>query len=141
MVRVIYNYKYKDGAREIIKYLQKKGYEIALLSGSIDLLVEKVAKELSIKFYGANNRFVFDNNSYLKKIVTDGKDSTVKVNQLRTICKKLGIKETDCVCVGDGLNDKELFQITKQGITFKGSRIEEHAWKTIDSLKDLRNIL
>lgn len=140
-VNALHNYTYVDGAKEIVTYLQNKGYQIALISGSIDILVGRVAAELGITLFEANHRFVFDANDQLKEIVTYGQDDLAKVNHLEHFCQTIGIRLTECVCVGDGDNDLELFRRTGHGITFTGSKIAEEAEYTINSLSDLRNIL
>ncbi|MBI2032371.1 MAG: HAD family phosphatase [Candidatus Levybacteria bacterium] len=141
ILETVNQYKYRQGAKEIIRYLKKKGYHIALLSGSIDLLVEKVARELDVDLFGSNNSFVFDKDNKLIEIKTEGRDSTIKVKQLKEFIDKLKIFSREVVCVGDGLSDQELFDLTKHGVTFKGSRIKDKAWKTIDKLEDLCSLL
>jgi HAD superfamily phosphoserine phosphatase-like hydrolase len=141
ILSIINKYNYKKGAKEIIVYLKAKGYKIALLSGSVDTLVKTIAEELNIELYGANNSFLFDERGYMSQIITKGKDATVKVTELLEFCKQLNIAPLECVCVGDGSSDIEIFQLTQHGITFKGSKIEQFAWKSIQDLEDLKNIL
>lgn len=138
--KIILDYSYLKEAKQTIKYLKNKGYKLALISGSIDLLVSKVSHEQDIQLYGCNNYMIFDNNNYLKDIVVLGDDKEVKVNILRNFCRLLNIKPNQCACVGDGDNDIELFKYTGQGITFKGSKIEEYASAVIDKLTDLKLI-
>jgi len=138
--QVVLDYNFLPGARKTIKYLHNKRYEIALISGSIDFLVEHVAGELNIVHYGANNSFVFNENNVFTDLITLGKDSTTKLEQLKKFTKKLQLKITECACVGDRDNDIELFKDSKHGITFNGSTIEKYAWKTIDKLEELQNI-
>jgi phosphoserine phosphatase len=137
----IYHYHYIAGAKETVAYLQAQGYRISLISGSIDLLVARVAQELGIEYYLANNQFVFDANDYLSQIVCLGDDSVVKVQQLKELSIRLDIPVNQMACVGDGDNDLGLFDLTGHGITFKGSKIESHAWKVIDQLLDLKKVL
>lgn len=136
----IYKYTYNNGAKEIVRYLKNKGYIVILISGSINLLVERVSKELSIKYYYSNNEFEFDKRGYLRRIICLGNDKTTKVIQLKNICKKLQLSLDDCICIGDGDNDTELFKKSK-GITFRNSAIEKYAWKVINDLNDLKSIL
>ncbi len=140
IMEVISKYTYLPFGKEIVADLKNKGYEIALISGSIDLLVEKVAGELGIKHFAANNKFVFNKDHYLDKIVTLGNDSETKLLQLLEICSRLKIDIEETACIGDGDNDFKIFEATKHGITFKNSRIESLAWKTIDSLEELKAI-
>lgn len=138
--RVIEAYSYLDGAKEAVSYLKDKGYTIALLSGSVDLLVKKVASELSIEHFRTNNSLVFDENNYLKEIICLGDEVAIKARQLEQLCNMLSIPVTECACIGDGDNDLELFKKTKHGVTFRLSSIRPYAWQTIDTLHDLKNI-
>ncbi len=141
VLEVIHKYKYKPDAQETVKYLQQAGYTTCLLSGSIDLLVESVAKELAISLYGSNNKFPFHSDGSLESLTTLGQDAAVKITHLLEFCSQLHIDPTECVCVGDSLSDVGIFQVTEHGITFQDSRIEQFSWKTINSLADLRHIL
>ncbi len=141
IMSVINRYTYQLGARETVSYLQQRGYILYLLSGSMDLLVEHIAQELGIIHYDANNRFVFDSNDKLVQIECLGNDVSVKATQLKSLCEKLRIDVTQAVCVGDGDNDIELFRLSQHGVTFKGSPIEQKAWKIIDQLADLQTFL
>jgi len=137
----VLKYNYKKGAQEIVEYLKAEGYEIALISGSIDILVDHVAQELKIEMAEANNIFVFDENDNLKDIVAYDEDDLAKLRHLESFCRRLGIAITQCACVGDGDNDIKLFDKTKRGITFENSLIRHKAWKTIKELADIKQIL
>jgi len=139
--KAIFRYTYKKGAKEIVEYLIDKGYKVALISSSIDRLVERVSKELNINLFSAGNKLIFDGKGYLKQLKCLGEEKDVKLNQLKSFCKRLNIKLENCICIGDGDNDRELFASTKRGITFSGSKLEDIAWKVIDELADIKKIL
>ena len=141
ITKILSRYSFNGGAREIVKYLKSKGYHTALISGSVDILVDMVAKDLDIELAQAVNTFVFDESGRLKDILTLGDDEIAKLGILESFCKKLGINIKECVCIGDGDNDIELFEKSGRGITFKGSKIEKAAWKVIDNLVDLKDVL
>lgn len=140
IIRAIYNYTYKPGAQETVKYLQEKGYAVSLISGAMDILVERIARELAIPYWAANNTFVFDQHGYLETIISQDDEPRAKVSHLKEICEMLNIPITECVAVGNGDNDLLLFQETKHGITFKNSLIKDHAWEAINNLGDIKNI-
>ena len=123
ILKIINQYTFVPGAMEVVDYLKTKGYLVSLISGSIDLLVEKVAKELNIDYFSANNSFSFDSNGYLSTIDCLGEDTQVKVLQLQEQCKNLNINVIDAACIGDGDNDLEIFKLSGHGITFTGSKI------------------
>lgn len=130
-------YELVEGARESVDHLRGKGYELALISGSVDIVVNLVAHDLGIHFAKANNTFVFDEHDRLQSIHTYGDDTIGKADHLESFCDMLGISMSECACIGDGDNDIEMFRRTGHGITFRGSKIENEAWKVIDSLKDI----
>ena len=138
--KIIFNYHFLPGAKNAVKYLQNKGYILAIISGSIDSLVKKVAQELGIKYHHANNSFVFNKNGTLQDIKVENDEGPAKLKHLREICRKLGISLNNCACVGDGLSDIKIFQKTGKGVTFKGTKVEKYAWKTITRLSDLSKI-
>jgi len=141
IIPVVFDYTYNPGAKEVVNYLKSKGYLLSLLSGSIDLLVEKVAGELGIEYWFTNNKFVFDENDYLKEIKCLGDDSEVKVDQLKNLCQNLEVEVTETACVGDGDNDAGIFKLTGRGITFKDSKNKKFVWKEIEKLIDLKKLL
>lgn len=137
----VMKYTYKPGAREVVEYLKEKGYTLVLLSGSIDLLVSKVANELGITRFGAHNKIQFDDQGMFKKIICRGDDADFKLEMLVKHCNDLHIGINEAVCIGDGFNDVKMFAECGHGVTFKGSRIEDKAWKIIESLEELKTIL
>ncbi len=142
VLAVLKKYHFKKGAQGTIKYLKSKGFKLAIISGSINLLVEDVAKELGIpkKHALANNTFVFNAKSKLTKIKTMADDPEAKLLMLKKLCQNLKISANSCATVGDGDNDRSLFLKTKHGITFRDSKIKKLAWKTIGKLEDLKRI-
>lgn len=134
------NYTYAEGAREAVKYLQERGYQLVLISGSIDIIVNIVAKDLGIAFAKANNAFLFNEHDRLSGITTDGDDRLAKARHLEAFCELLHIPLSACACIGDGENDLEMFRRTGKGVTFLGSQIESEAWKTIQTLHDIPKI-
>ena len=135
------NYSFDSKAVEVVNYIKSKGYKVALISGSIDILVNLVAKELKIDLAQATNTFIFDKANNLKDINSMGDDKTAKLSVLEGFCKKLKINISECACVGDGDNDIKLFLRTGHGITFNDSRIKKEAWKIINSLEGLKGVL
>ena len=141
ITKCLSDYTFNIGAKEIVEYVKSKGYIVTLISGSIDILVDLVSRDLNIEYAQATNTFLFDKNDNLNDIITIGDDKLAKLNILESFCRKTGINIDECVCIGDGDNDIELFKKTEHGITFKDSKIEKDAWKVISSLNDLKEIL
>lgn len=139
--KILAIYTYKKDAKETVLELLKLGYELALISGSIDILVESVAAELGIKRWACNNRFIFDADNMLESIVTVDNDSSYKLNQVQSICRQMNVAITEVLCVGDGANDLELFKATGNGVTFHDSKYIDEAKYSIGELKELVGLL
>lgn len=138
---VLQAYKYREGAQEAVKKLGEMGFKLALLSGSMDMLVEHIAGELDIELWASNNRFQFDDDGVLERIETVDNDDKYKANQLERLCEELEIEVEEVWCIGDGDNDGLLFDMTGNGVTFEGSPIASKAKHVIGSLHDLPELL
>lgn len=141
MVKLISQYQYLEGAQDIVAYLKDKGYHVALITGSFDVLAKKVSEELGIEHFSAHNRLEFDEKGNFSRIICDGYDYEFKAKELQRLCDELGIDVTQVVFVGDGDNDTYGFEMTGHGVTFKGSRVEDRAWRVIETLEDLKTFL
>ncbi len=141
ILNVLKSYTYLDYAQSTIQSLTDKGYKLALLSGSMDILVEHIANELGIGLWACNNYFNFDGAGMLQTIRTIDNDDSYKAGQLESMCKKLDIKPTETMCVGDGDNDALLFDLSRCGVTFEDSSVKDRAKYTISRLDNLLDFL
>jgi phosphoserine phosphatase len=139
--KILFNYKYLPGAQEFVTYLKEKGYELAIVSGSINLIAKHVAEELGIRHYFANNTFVFDEKDYFQKMVASGNEETAKLQYVKELASELDLKPDEIACIGDGGNDIELFKFTGNGITFANSKIKDQAAFIAENLDAIRKIL
>lgn len=142
ILSIIGQYSYMPYAKEVIQYLQNNGYIIAIISGSIDLLVDVVAKDLNIEYARANNLFIFNELGYLDDIVVIAeRDDIAKLHLFATLCAKLEINLDECAFVGDEKNDLEIFKKVGKGVTFYKSEINLDSLVRIGNLEELMNIL
>lgn len=138
---IISKYTLVDGAREVIDHCRSKGYEIALISGAMESLVENVASRLGIEHWRAGNKLVYGDDGVLQHIEAAPSEATNKADQLKALCTELQIDTAQVVVVGDGSSDAELFKLTGKGITFENSTISELAWKTVPDLRAVTKVL
>ena len=130
-------------AWEIIQYLKDNKILTAIISSGIDKYVERVAKNLGTDYWRANATFHFDRNDLFTNFSYLTDDSTTKVIQVEEICRKLNIKPTATLFVGDSDNDLGAFKLTQHGILYRGKK-EDHkilAWKTINNLMEIKDII
>jgi phosphoserine phosphatase len=69
-------------------------------------------------------------------------DPVAKVNQVKEICKMYNCSPKETFFVGDSNNDLYAFDLTKHGILYKSKDPDcvKHAWKTIEDLREIKNI-
>lgn len=139
---IVESFTYLPHVKEIIKELQAKGYKLALISGSMDMLVKHIASELKINLYKAQNQFIFDQRNLLTNITTEGNDNEFKLQTLKAICKQENILLIDCMCIGDSANDELLFKATKCGVQIVNNLIYLSSAKYhIKNLNELLNLV
>jgi len=134
---------FKDGAREVIEYLKEKGYQIYLISCSIDIYLECMVKELKIDGFYAGSHLIFDALGELDKITSECvKGKEYKKEKLKELAENKNINLEDIVFVGDGDNDIGVFEMTKHGIAIgDNQKLLNCAWKQINNLREIKEIL
>lgn len=142
--KIFNNISLKKGAQEIITYLKSKGVIICLITGSVDLYAETIAKRLGIDNYFANTELVWDKNNKLIDFHYDINQSTKKLKQFKHFISQQKININDCYVVGDDENDIDLFKYTKKGIAIKSEKIDKlkpYAWKVINNLFEIKKLI
>ena len=136
---VMENISLNPGAEETAAELKKQGYEIAIITGSFDVIALKIKEKI-------NADYVFCNVLEAKDGVLTGEVSGPlitqdKVDVLRQLVDDIGITLDECVAIGDGANDLEMVKNAKIGIAYNAKPIlKEHADVQINE-KDLRKVL
>jgi phosphoserine phosphatase len=135
----------REDAKETVQYLEEKGYKICMITGSFDMYAEIVGQELGISEWYAISKLVWDSKDNLIDVETVTKDKERKVEFFNEFCKRNSLKPEECVAVGDSSNDILLFQITGNGVAvrteFEAKELEAIAWKVVNNLIELKNIL
>jgi phosphoserine phosphatase len=106
------------GAEELVRTLRQRGVRTAIVSGGIDLLARRVARELSIDVALANGF----------RVGPDGRltgEGIVRVpirakgTALERLQEQLGIAPEETASVGDSAIDVDLFRRSRLGIAFR----------------------
>jgi len=132
-----------NGAKETCKTLKNKGYSLAIISTGLNVLVERVKKELNIDYAFYNG--LYEKNRKLLVKVNVSLDKNPKDKILRKLIKKLRIKKEDVVVVGDNEDDRSMMKLAGFSIVFNPDyKKSKMARKTADLVirkRDLREIL
>ncbi len=135
--------KLMDGAMETILELKKRGIKLAIISGSLDIILEKVIPNYKELFNDVFlSHLIFDNNGKLIDAKVTEYDMIKKAEALRKIAKREGIDLKETVHIGDHHNDVEIAKIAGLSIAFdcKDDTLRKTAKVVIDK-KDLRETL
>ncbi|MFH1236837.1 MAG: HAD family phosphatase [Candidatus Aenigmatarchaeota archaeon] len=130
------------GTRETLDALKARGMKLALVSGSFDIVLEKLIPDYRKIFSHVYVvKLVFGKDGKFKEMDTCH-DAWNKDIALREICANEGVSLEECVFVGDHSNDVSASKIAGLAIAFdpKSDKLREAADVIIEK-KDMREIL
>lgn len=136
------NIELRPEAQMVINVAKEKGYTVAIISGSVDIIVETVAKKLDIETWFAKTAAVFDDSNNLIDVSTHGDgERDEKFHILQTYCVEHTLDISEVICVEDGGNGLELFKHAKGILLGDNKELAPLAWKQIQSLSEVVDIL
>ncbi|MHA1638042.1 MAG: HAD family hydrolase [Candidatus Thorarchaeota archaeon] len=108
--------KLVSGAKETIDELKKRGIQVAILSGGIDILANRVAERVGIEY-------VLVNKVHHESGVLTGEVEVLvgwggKAIEILQITEHFGIPLSETAFVGDGKNDIPVFGVVDLSIAF-----------------------
>ena len=104
------------GAEDTIKGLKEKDVDVAIISGSFDVVADIVKEKLGVEI-AYTNSFTVDDGK-LTGEVTGPLVSNSKLDVLKDHVEKAGITLENVVAVGDGANDISMIESAGCGIAF-----------------------
>lgn len=128
------------GARELCNALHADGHHVALVSGGFDVVVERIASDLDVRYFQAN-RLETEGGVLTGNLVGDIIDRAAKAALLRTYAKQLDIPMSYTIAVGDGANDIEMVEAAAIGVAFVAKPALQAVADVIIEERDLRRVL
>lgn len=128
------------GARTFVRTLRRLGYEVALVSGGFESIVQDLGRELGVQHVHANRLEVVDGR-LTGRLVGDIIDRAGKARVLRHIARAQGISLEQTVAVGDGANDLDMLAAAGLGIAFNARPVVREAADTTLTVPYLDAIL
>ena len=113
--RILGGFKLKPNAAEVVAEIHGKGYQIAIITGGLDVLAEKVADELGIDHVFANGLEV-DEGGYLTGEGIFRVEPRFKHLVLEKLAAELDISPKRCVAVGDSRYDVNFLKHAGLGV-------------------------
>ncbi len=128
-----------DGASETIACLKDKDVDVVIISGSFDVVAEKVKEKLGVDKVYTNSFTVEDGK--LTGEVTGPLVSGSKLDVLKDHVDDAGISLDEVVAVGDGANDISMIESAGCGIAFNAKDSVKEIADIIVDEKDLTKVL
>jgi phosphoserine phosphatase len=127
------------GAEETIAALKEKGYKVATISGSFDIIADSIKEKLGLDYAFSNT--LLEEDGILTGEVEGPLVEGSKFEVLSKLVEDENITLEECVAVGDGANDISMIEAVKLGIAFNAKpALKEIADKVIES-RDLTEII
>ena len=108
---------YTPGARTMIRTLKRLGYRFALVSGGFTPIIARIAEELGIDYFRANDLEIED-GVLTGRVLGTVVDRAGKAAALREFAQAAGIPVKNTVAIGDGANDLDMLAAAGLGIAF-----------------------
>ena len=127
------------GACKTINCLKEKDVDVAIISGSFDVVADKVKDKLGVDTVYTNSFTVEDGK--LTGEVTGPLVSGNKLDVLKDHVEKAGIALENVVAVGDGANDISMIESAGCGIAFNAKDSVKEIADVVVEEKDLCKVL
>ena len=127
------------GAEKTIKCLKDKDVDVAIISGSFDVVADKVSDKLGVDTVYTNSFTVEDGK--LTGEVTGPLVSGSKLDVLKDHVEEAGITLDEVVAVGDGANDISMIESAGCGIAFNAKNSVKEIADIVVEEKDLCKVL
>ena len=127
------------GAEEAISSLKENGFDVAIISGSFDIIADTIKEKLNVDNVFTNS--LVEENGILTGEVTGPLVSGSKLDVLSEFIDKVGYSLDECVAVGDGANDISMIESAKYGIAFNAKPALKENADIIVETRDLTDVL
>lgn len=142
---IIDSVEYFNGVTETLATLKEWGVIIAVISGGLKALIDRVAIDHQIEHCFAAAEYFWNADFSLRHWNVQPTDFVHKRTILEILCHDLGIKPSECAFVGDGINDCDIARYCGMSIGFNPHKALKDAVTTIieqeAGVEDLRAIL
>ena len=127
------------GAEDTINGLKDKDVDVAIISGSFDIVADEIKEKLGVDAVYTNSFTVEDGK--LTGEVTGPLVTGTKLDVLKDHVEEAGIALEDVVAVGDGANDISMIESAGCGIAFNAKDSVKEIADVVVEEKDLTKVL
>ena len=127
------------GAKETVSTLKENGFDVAIISGSFDIIADTIKDKLDVDNIFTNS--LVEEDGILTGEVTGPLVSGSKLDVLSKLIEEKGYTLDECVAVGDGANDISMIESAKYGIAFNAKPALKETADIIVETRDLTDVL
>ena len=127
------------GAEETVSSLKENGFDVAIISGSFDIIADTIKGKLDVDNIFTNS--LVEEDGILTGEVTGPLVSGSKLDVLSKLIEEKGYTLDECVAVGDGANDISMIESAKYGIAFNAKPALKENADIIVETRDLTDVL
>ena len=127
------------GAEETVSTLKENGFDVAIISGSFDIIADTIKGKLDVDNIFTNS--LVEEDGVLTGEVTGPLVSGSKLDVLSELIEEKGYSLDECVAVGDGANDISMIESAKYGIAFNAKPALKENADLIVETRDLTDVL
>ncbi|MGB8233139.1 MAG: phosphoserine phosphatase SerB [Methanobacterium sp.] len=127
------------GAKETIAELKKRGYKIATITGSFEIIANRLKDDLGLDYAFSN--VLHEEKGKLTGEVSGPLVKGSKAEILKEIMEMEKVKAEESAAVGDGANDVSMLEEAGLGIAFNAKPVLKEKADVVIEKRDLKEIL
>ncbi len=128
-----------EGAEETIAELKKRGYKIATITGSFEIIANRMKEDLGLDYAFSN--VLHEEEGKLTGKVSGPLVNGSKAEILKEIMEMEKLKAEESAAVGDGANDVSMLEEAGLGIAFNAKPVLKEKADVVIEKRDLREVL
>lgn len=136
---VVSNIPLMEGAEETIAELKNRGYKIATITGSFEIIANRMKDDLGLDYAFSN--ILHEEEGKLTGEVSGPLVKGSKAEVLKEIMEMENIKAEETAAVGDGANDVSMLEEAGLGIAFNAKPILKEKADVVVEKRDLKELI
>ncbi len=136
---VVSNIPLMEGAEETIAELKKRGYKIATITGSFEIIANRMKDDLGLDYAFSN--VLHEEEGKLTGEVSGPLVKGSKAEILKEIMEMEKVKAEESAAVGDGANDVSMLEEAGLGIAFNAKPVLKEKADVVVEKRDLKELL
>ncbi len=136
---VVYKIPLMEGAVETVEKLKKRGYKVATITGSFEVIANRMKDELDLDYAFSNT--LLEEDGKLTGEVSGPLVTGSKADVLKKIMDIENLSAEETAAVGDGANDISMLKEASMGIAFNAKPVVKEIADVVIDKRDLKELL